>query len=69
MPNLSFDFIKIGFLIANFLYIIFAFIILNQVVSMNNIISEVHASSILKTIAVLNIVFALSLFLIALVIL
>ena len=66
--NLLF-FVKIGFLLLDLAYTIFLFIVFNQVVSMENIISELHSSKLLKTIAIVNIGLAFSLFLITLAIL
>jgi len=61
--------VKIATLIFLALYIIFAVIVLTQVKLMNNILKQSFASSILATIALGNLIFAISLFLIALVIL
>jgi uncharacterized membrane protein (DUF485 family) len=61
--------VKIATLIFLALYIIFAIIILTQVRLMNNILKQSFASTVLAQIAVGNLVFAVSLFLIALVIL
>lgn len=61
--------IKTATLIFLALYIIFAIIVLSQVKLMNNILKQSFASTVLATIAIGNIIFALSLFLIALVIL
>jgi len=61
--------IKIATLVFLALYIIFAVIVLTQVRVMNNILNQSFASTVLATIALANLIFALSLFLIALVIL
>lgn len=61
--------LKAGFLIIMVLYIIFTLIVFKQITSMDDIIREVHSSIIIKVIAIINIVFALSLFLAAVVIL
>ncbi len=66
--NLLF-FLKIGLLIIIGLFTIFTFIIFNQIGVMNNIVNQPGASTILKIIAIINILLSLSLFLIALVIL
>ena len=65
----SLSFLKIGFLTADAFYIVFAVVVLTQIISMRSIVSEVHSSPLLKAIAILDIVFALSLFLAAFVIL
>lgn len=61
--------IKIATLIFLAVYIIFAIIVLTQVKVMNNILKQSFASTVLATIAVGLLILALSLFLIALVIL
>lgn len=61
--------IKIATLVFLALYIIFAVIVLTQVRLMNNILNQSFASTMLATIALGNLIFALSLFLITLVIL
>jgi len=61
--------LKIAILIFLALYIIFAVIVLTQVRLMNNILKQSFASTVLATIALANLILALSLFLIALVIL
>ena len=69
MP-LNVDFlIKIGILFVDFAYIVFLIVVLVQVLSMERVIREVHDSMVLKTIALFNLLLAISLFLIALVIL
>lgn len=65
----SFILLKIGFLLVNGLYIIFAFVIYNQIGSMGKIITEIHASAVIKILSIINITLAASLFLTALVIL
>ena len=65
----SFIILKIGFLIINALYIIFVFVVLSQIDSMDNIITEMNSAIIVKIAGVLNVIFAISLFLAALVIL
>ncbi|GEM_PF-6553049 len=61
--------LKIGFLLVIFIYIIFSLVVLNQISAMNNIIKEVRSSVIVYFLAILNLLAALSLFLISLVIL
>ena len=61
--------VKIVTLIAIVFYAIFAFIVFIQVREMGKIVVLSHTSLILKTISVINIILAISLFLIALVIL
>ena len=61
--------IKIGILFVDFAYIVFLIVVLVQVLSMERVIREVHDSMVLKTIALFNLLLAISLFLIALVIL
>jgi hypothetical protein len=62
-------FIKIGFLTADLLFIVFLAIALRQVFSMNKIVDESNSSSFIKTAAILLLVIGISLFLTALVIL
>ncbi|MDP3987914.1 MAG: hypothetical protein Q8P80_02110 [Candidatus Levybacteria bacterium] len=61
--------LKILILIMIFIYFIFTFVILNQVNTMNRIITEAHSSPILYFIALLNLFIAISLFFFVLVIL
>lgn len=61
--------VKIATLIFLALYIIFSIIVLTQVRLMNNILKQLSASTLLATIALGNLILALSLFLTALVIL
>ncbi len=65
----SFIIFKIGFLILVLFNTIFLFIVFSQVNSMNRIVNQSNASSLLKFISLLSIVFSFSLFLIAVVIL
>lgn len=60
---------KIGLVILIALFFIFVFVVLNQVKTMNNIVTEVKSSGIIMAIAILNLFAALSLFIAALVIL
>jgi len=60
---------KIALLVIMALFIIFTIVIFTQVSVMNKIITHAQASGILKLIAILNIIFAISLFVMALVIL
>lgn len=61
--------LKILFSIIIFIFIVFTFVVLNQVNTMNKIVSEAQSSFILKLIAILNLLLAVSLFLFALAIL
>jgi len=61
--------IKVITLIVVGFYIIFTFIVFTQVKAMGKIIGLPHASSIFKTVSIINIILAISLFLFALVIL
>ncbi len=61
--------IKIVMLIAIGFYLIFTFVVFTQLKVMAEILSLPHASPILKTISIINIILAISLFLIAFVIL
>ena len=63
------SFFKIVTLVILAIYIIFTFVILTQVRVMNRIFTEMFASTALMLVALGNFIFALSLFLIALVIL
>lgn len=60
---------KIVTLVILAIYIIFTFVILTQVRVMNRILTEMFASTVLLFLALGNFIFAISLFLIALVIL
>lgn len=64
-----FFFIKIGFLVLLFGYIIFAFVILNQVISLNKIITIKSATGFNFYIALLHLLVSVSLFIVGLVIL
>jgi len=61
--------LKIAFLVIIALFIIFTIVVLTQVNVMNRVINHTTASTILKIIAILNIIFAISLFVTAIVIL
>lgn len=61
--------IKIGILILLFLYIIFAFVVLNQIRIMHRIIHEDYSSVTVFFLGLLHLAFAVSLFLLALAIL
>lgn len=61
--------LKICFLIIDVFYILFLFVVLNRVLSMSRVIREVHDVLILKFIVTVNIIFAVSLFLLSLAIL
>lgn len=65
----SFIIFKIGFLILVLFNTIFLFIVFSQVNSMNRIVNQSNASSLLKLVSLLSIVFSFSLFLLAVVIL
>ena len=60
---------KIALIVIIAIFIIFTIVIFTQVSVMNKIITHTTASGILKLIALLNIILAISLFVIALVIL
>lgn len=62
-------FLKIFSLIIILFYLGFAVVVFNQVKTMNKTITEVHSSAILQMIAILNLLLAISLFVLALVIL
>lgn len=61
--------IKIITLIVIGFYVVFTFVVFTQVKTMAQILHLPHAAVILKTISIINIILAISLFLIALVIL
>lgn len=65
----SFLIFKILILILIFLYVIFAFVVLNQVRLMNGVVRELHSSTIVQAGAVVHLLLAISLFVYALVIL
>ncbi len=65
----SFVLFKIGFLLINILYVIFLFIIYNQVNSMDKIIIGDQGVSFIKLVSLLSIILAASLFLASVVIL
>ncbi len=75
MTNLFFNHIntllivKVIFLIADFFYIIFLFIVLNRVISMGHIVKDAHDQMIIHSIAIFKVLVAISLFLLALAIL
>lgn len=60
---------KIALLVIMAFFIIFSIIVFTQVNVMNKIITHTQASGILKSIAILNIIFAVVLFVVAIVIL
>lgn len=60
---------KTGFLVVNFIFIIFLVIVLKQIQAMNTIVSNANDSAIIKSAATLLLIIAVSLFLTALVIL
>lgn len=60
---------KIIFLIADLFYVFFLFVVLNRVISMNQIVKDAHDEMILKSIAVFKVFLAISLFLLALAVL
>lgn len=61
--------IKIITLIVIVFYVIFTFVVFTQVKVMTQILHLPHAQGVLKTISVINIILAVSLFIIAIVIL
>lgn len=65
----SFILFKIGFLLINVLYVFFLFIVYNQTNSMDKVIFGDNGASAIKLAAILNIIFAASLFLLAVAIL
>lgn len=65
----SLSLIKIGFLFLNFALILFLTVVLIQVISMERVIREIHDSIILKFLAIGILLLAISLFVIAFVIL
>lgn len=60
---------KVIFLIADLFYIFFLFVVLNRVISMNQIVKDAHDEMILKSLAISKVLFAIALFLLALAIL
>ena len=65
----SLSLIKILFLLLNFGLIVFLLVVFIQVVAMERVIKEIHDSLMLKAFALLILLLAVSLFLIAFVIL
>lgn len=61
--------VKVVLIIAAFVFLIFTFVIFNQIRVMNEIVNEKNSSSALKIIGILNIFLAFSLFIFVLVIL
>lgn len=59
--------LKISFTLLTFAYIIFSFVVFNQVNTMNKIITEDGSSWIIKLISIVNIVAAALLFILILV--
>lgn len=60
---------KVAFLIVDIFYIVFLFVLLNRIYSMERIFREKHDQIILKSITVFKILLAISLFLLGLAIL
>lgn len=61
--------VKIIFLLVIIMYSVFAFVVFNQIRAMNTIVFVPNSSRILSVLSIINLVFAISLFLTALVIL
>jgi hypothetical protein len=61
--------IKIGFLIIDFAFIVFLVVVVKQIQTMNTIVNDSNDSSIIRSVALLLLIAAISLFLAALVIL
>ena len=61
--------LKIVFLLIVMMYGVFTFVVFNQIRAMNSIVYVPHSSRILSIISIVNLIFAVSLFLTALVIL
>lgn len=61
--------IKIGFLAIDFVFIVFLFVVIKQVHTMNTIVNDSNDSSIIRSVAFFLLVAAISLFLTVLVIL
>jgi hypothetical protein len=60
---------KIGFLVVNFIFIVFLLILAKQIRTMNTIVSSANDATVIKSATLLLLVIAISLFLTALVIL
>lgn len=65
----GFILIKIGFLILNAMYIAFLYVVYQQSKSMQAIINDNGASSLINTVALFNLIVGISLFVAALIIL
>ena len=61
--------LKIGFLVLDFMFGLFLLVVIKQALSMNAIVHDVNDSAIIKACAIFLFILAVSLFLIALVIL
>ncbi len=61
--------IKIAFLILNAIYVIFLIVVYKQSTAMQRVVNDAQASSLLNSVALLNIIVGFSLFVAALVIL
>jgi hypothetical protein len=61
--------IKFGFLTVDILFIIFLLVVVRQVFSMNEIVSDANDTPIIKSSSLLLLIIAVSLFIVALVIL
>ena len=61
--------LKIGFLFGDFVFILFLIVLIKQVFSMNQIINDTNDSAFIKSGAIFLLIIAVSLFLVALVIL
>lgn len=64
-----FIFIKIGIIILIFFYVVFSYVIFKRIRIMNNVVEQSQSSFILVLISLINIIFAILLFLTAIVIL
>ncbi|MEK7186230.1 MAG: DUF5657 family protein [Patescibacteria group bacterium] len=65
----SFIIFKVGFLVLCLFHAVFLFIVYNQVRSMDRIVSEKSSSAVLKTVSLISVILAFSLFIAAIVIL
>lgn len=67
--NILLSLTKIFFLVVNFMFIVFLIVVFRQIISMNTLVHEANDSFILRFFAFILIIFSVSLFFAALVIL
>ena len=66
MDSVGLLFIKISFLIVIFMYIVFSLVVLKQTHAMKNVINYIGLSTVIITIAIINVIIGVSIFVAAL---